>query len=717
MRKSLEKYWPIVILTVLSILFFTKLFYPQSKIFVTPEFGMSDLWHFNLPYRFLLKEALSEGHLPLWTDKIGMGFPLFAEGQVAALSLVNLVPTLLFSAVTSFNISFVLIFLLLSISTFLFCKEIGISKTGALFSSIALTFSAKVVTQLNHPNILLTFAFLPLCLLLIEKYRKDKRAIWLLVLSFFLSQQILSGHLQMAFYCWIFLIIYWIFSLKSLKQPKRLIPLALAMVLAIGLSAVQLLPSWEFVGQSNRAVGVAEEIDAFPFRLKHLALFLRPNFFGTPADATYPLNAVQEGLFGESSVYIGIIPLVLGGLGVFWGFRERVKKGKKDEKGRQILFWGFVLVFSLLLSFGRATPLFFIFKLPLMNFFRIPPRLLFFSVFALIVLAGFGFDRLQEKLLTKFSISIRQLSDQFSIFSLFFLLFTLLDLFSFSYNYHPTVSTKDWIETPPATAEFLQKQQGEFRVVDAGSTPLWNNIFWHYGWQDVLPKYKNLRNSIFTNSNVYWDIKSAGVYSGVQVQGIKDLFDLLKKELAIAPDGALIITEKGAELLSLLNVRFFISPVNLVSDDFALSFHADPPPPAQEFAVFENKNFLPRIRFVETEIPIDAKITNTQFSNQKIEVSYDAQKQSRLLLADTFYPGWKAFVDGKETEIFPADLNSKFILAPKGSHKVEFGYKPKSFEIGKIISMISLLIWGGVLLKVKFKNQSVNIKAKFKVQN
>ncbi|MBM4402356.1 MAG: hypothetical protein FJ044_03875, partial [Candidatus Cloacimonetes bacterium] len=337
MLKIFQRNWPLFILAALSFLFFAKLFIPQSKIFVTPEFGMSDLWHQNLPYRFLLKEALSQGRLPLWTDKIGMGFPLFAEGQVAALSLVNLIPTIFLPAVTSFNISFILIFLILSISTYLFVREIGISKEGAFLSAIALTFSARVVTQLNHPNILLTFAFLPLSLFLIEKYKKTKKTFWLFLLSFVLSQQVLSGHLQMAFYGWLLVGGFWVFSPPKagsefgkvrVRGVRRVIPLALAMSLALGLSAVQLLPSWEFIQNSNRAIGVAEEIDAFPFRLKHLLLFLRPTILGTPADASYPLNANKEGLFGENSVYIGLIPLALGGLGVFWGFGKKVKKGK-----------------------------------------------------------------------------------------------------------------------------------------------------------------------------------------------------------------------------------------------------------------------------------------------------------------------------------------------------------------------------------------------------
>jgi uncharacterized membrane protein YfhO len=53
-----------------------------------------------------------------------------------------------------------------------------------------------------------------------------------------------------------------------------------------------------------------------------------------------------------------------------------------------------------------------------------------------------------------------------------------------------------------------------------------------------------------------------------------------------------------------------------------------------------------------------------------------------LVLSDTYYPGWKAFVDGKETKIYRADYAFRAIPLNAGTHRVEFTYDPISFKLG-----------------------------------
>jgi hypothetical protein len=58
-------------------------------ILTTPDYGLSDVWHFNYPLKFLLSESLKSGKFPLWTDFVGNGFPIAAEGQIGAFSPIN----------------------------------------------------------------------------------------------------------------------------------------------------------------------------------------------------------------------------------------------------------------------------------------------------------------------------------------------------------------------------------------------------------------------------------------------------------------------------------------------------------------------------------------------------------------------------------------------------------------------------------------------------
>jgi hypothetical protein len=67
-------------------------------------------------------------------------------------------------------------------------------------------------------------------------------------------------------------------------------------------------------------------------------------------------------------------------------------------------------------------------------------------------------------------------------------------------------------------------------------------------------------------------------------------------------------------------------------------------------------------------------------------------KGKLLILSDTFYPGWHAYIDEKEVKIYQADYIFRAVEIPPGEHKVEFIYAPASFKIGATMSLIALFL-------------------------
>ncbi len=67
-----------------------------------------------------------------------------------------------------------------------------------------------------------------------------------------------------------------------------------------------------------------------------------------------------------------------------------------------------------------------------------------------------------------------------------------------------------------------------------------------------------------------------------------------------------------------------------------------------------------------------------------------------LVLTDSWYPGWRVLVDGKNSPILRADLIFRAVYLPAGEHTVEFIYNPRSFTIGLGISAAALLLLAGV---------------------
>jgi hypothetical protein len=61
-----------------------------------------------------------------------------------------------------------------------------------------------------------------------------------------------------------------------------------------------------------------------------------------------------------------------------------------------------------------------------------------------------------------------------------------------------------------------------------------------------------------------------------------------------------------------------------------------------------------------------------------------------LVLADTFFPGWRAQVDGVETPIYRANYTMRAVAIGPGPHRVTFTYWPKPFWVGLVLSLGTL---------------------------
>jgi len=84
-----------------------------------------------------------------------------------------------------------------------------------------------------------------------------------------------------------------------------------------------------------------------------------------------------------------------------------------------------------------------------------------------------------------------------------------------------------------------------------------------------------------------------------------------------------------------------------------------------------------------------AKVIKHEPNYVKVDIS--TNKPAMYFLSDTFYPGWKAYVDRKETKIYRANYLFRAVKIEPGIHKLEFVYEPESFKKGAIISLFTIL--------------------------
>ncbi len=350
------------------------------------DFDVSIFWY---PTLFDYAHALAEGRLPLWTPGMGAGFPLLAEGQIAALYPPNLVLYHLLPVPFALTYSVLLHLSWAGVGMFLLARSSRLSTASATLAGWAFASGGFFLSHVLHLSLLATASWLPWIIYLQQRYRvraeaKGKRLRFILV-SVALGLQLLSGFPQIALLNLLAFSLTGVFDLLSFDRPRidihtcmhNLFQTVLWVVLGFTLAAVQLLPTAELVTLSTRMATTQGFFSSYALFPAQLAQFISP--FAVLNVPTEP-NMEYWG-------YIGTIPLILALLAPVLRPHWRT--------------WGLLLFGLVALSFtlGETNPLYrLLYLVPLFNRFRAPARYLLLFSFAAALLAAIGLDELRSRL-------------------------------------------------------------------------------------------------------------------------------------------------------------------------------------------------------------------------------------------------------------------------------------------------------------------------------
>ncbi len=84
-------------------------------------------------------------------------------------------------------------------------------------------------------------------------------------------------------------------------------------------------------------------------------------------------------------------------------------------------------------------------------------------------------------------------------------------------------------------------------------------------------------------------------------------------------------------------------------------------------------------------------------TSQKIVIETQSALPGILVVADTWYPGWQAKIDGVSAPLLRANVLFMGVRLSQGSHRIEISYSPASFYTGAGISLLgilSVILWG-----------------------
>jgi hypothetical protein len=89
-------------------------------------------------------------------------------------------------------------------------------------------------------------------------------------------------------------------------------------------------------------------------------------------------------------------------------------------------------------------------------------------------------------------------------------------------------------------------------------------------------------------------------------------------------------------------------------------------------------------------------VTITEYKPERVALAVATDRPGYLLLTDSWYPGWEAWLDGQPVSIYRADYIFRAVAVPPGKHTVVFEFRPSSFLWGALISGLSLTLLAGL---------------------
>ena len=92
-----------------------------------------------------------------------------------------------------------------------------------------------------------------------------------------------------------------------------------------------------------------------------------------------------------------------------------------------------------------------------------------------------------------------------------------------------------------------------------------------------------------------------------------------------------------------------------------------------------------------------------KFANQNVSIQPEAPVASLAVIAQAYYPAWKAYVDGQPARIWRANYAFQAVEVPAGQHQVLLFYEDKRFLIGAALSGLALLACLGLWLLAHFR--------------
>jgi hypothetical protein len=713
------------------------------ETFVVRDFGF-----FAYPLAHYQRECFWRGELPLWNPYNNCGIPFLAQWNT-----MPLYPPALFYLVLPLSWSlgaFCLLHLFWAgLGMYHLAYRCTNNRLGASVAGLVFAFNGFSLNLLMWPSHIATWSWMPWVIFCVERGWRDggRKLVLAAVVG---ALQMLAGGPETILFTWFTLAIFWLVQLiRSGRGSPSLEPSApvlkigfrfpLMILLVAALAAAQLLPFLDLAAHSQREAGFADTRWSMPAR--GWANFLVPMAFGTTLNQNL---FFQYGQYWTSSYYVGVGTLVLAVLALWKarGCRIWVLAG--------IAALGFVLASGDNLFVSRWIRR----VVPQLSLVTYPIKYIALSVFSLPLLAGFGVAALRgprggewsadEKrllglaagavalvgcilfwawrepfptdnvpatlhnglaraafvaILAGIWVALRRvdLPRLRHMTPVAFLVVLWLDVWTHEPRQNPTVAPTVY-EPNLARSNLAMNPQPALGQTRALVAPAAHIQFTQLALKDLKQNYLAKRVGYFADCNLLDHVpKSDGFFSlyprecgefnsllylstnacpprladFLAVSQLTSREDFLKWD----PRSTFLpLATAGQQPVFMADTNALLS---LVSPEFTPAEKVILPPEAQALVSVRN--------------PTRATVNLRAFEAHRIDLDVEAGDASLVVVAQTFYHRWRAFIDGRTAPLLRANYAFQAIEVPPGKHQIRLAYRDSAFAAGAVFSGLTLV--------------------------
>ncbi|HYA78991.1 MAG TPA: YfhO family protein [Candidatus Nitrosopolaris sp.] len=703
--------------------------YPQVwlgfQTFIYRDFGI-----FSYPIAYHFRESFWHGEIPLWNPLNNCGTPFLAQWNTQVLY-----PPALFYLLLPLSWSlgvFCLLHLFWGgLGMFVLARRWTHNQFAAAVAGIVFAFNGLMLNSLIWPATIAALGWMPWAVWLTERaWREGGRTIVLAACAGAL--QMLSGGTEVVLLTWILLAALHLAELIRGEFPRGSIVLrtGLVVLLVCGLSAAQLLPFFDLLDYSRRQQDVSAGM--WPMPATGWANFFVPLFHCRSYQGVF----MQDNQFWTNSYYDGVLTVVLA-LSAVW----------RARCGRVWLLAALALL-ALVLALGETTPVYGWLSrhVSAISLMRFPIKFVILPVFVLPLLAASTLSGKSSDTGGKFvgwawgwiwfaTVALvlglvawewqsGPLNDDRRIVLLNGVMravfFTAIAAAWFFVNRLPTFKSRRWwqvsflllvwldlfrqmplpptvnraIYQPDLPRRWSAPQLGAARAEVPSAA---GDALIHSFLPDVTADYLVRRFALANNCNLLDGIPKCDGFYPLYLSDYALLFynfyddsrpaspflDLLGVSQTLMLQTNRYDWVARATFLSLLTAgqqpRFaddLTTLRTLTNADFHPRQEVYLPPEAKSLVTASNV--------------VAATLSLVRFSSQRIEAAIETAAPTLVLVAQTYYHPWRAYVDGQPTRLWRANYAFQALEVPAGSHEVKLVYEDRWFHRGVIISLVTL---------------------------